>query len=789
MQEDDHLLKDALSNLAPTVDAGGVWNALHAQVAKRRQARRRRLKLAGATAVVVVALGLGAFGAIHWWPHHESILLITDDQTGAATGETSQVPTEPDSGWQQLSLPQSGSPYFYYVMMDPTDPDVLYAGTDVGLFVSRDAASSWTQLCADNLETLAIDPGPPAALYGATRDEKGYPHLQKSVDGGATWKQLTGLPEDSQGSFWLDTSTSPSTVYVSSMAEPHGLLKSTDGGDTWQGLGIGPSFELVSPPSGSVLFAQGFNTGPLEFLRSSDGGATWEDIRPAFPDVVPNGMSVDPRDPSRRLYIYAVDPDLAPESIADPGIVVFVSPDAGRTWSRADGDEQEWAKILPFAAPGTPPAAISGAAPFLADFAAISEAAPSLDGKPPTVTDSATGASLYVSGSVVIDPSDSSLLYVAASANQGVGGIYKSNDQGATWTNTTAATIKTDSYVDTMVVDSTDPDTIYAITGGSVLRSTDAGASWTTLSGGLANGGAVLAVAPSSPSTLYLLTQTGLSRSDDGGETWTDGAGAELPAEVTSGELGGLLVAPDSPETLLALTYDEIYRSSNGGLDWSKVAVVPAGTIMQWEGERKRMPLNFYWGPFRNDLVVAVLDEPSTFYALLADDYQDITPALSRSTDDGQTWTQLDSSLEDDGHRYSPLALDPHDPLTVYARRSVWDPQAGFGPADQGIWRSDDGGNTWSQLASEGLPESDSQSLFVDPWASGTLYTAGDWTDPEETTGTIYRSTDRGDSWQDIGDLQLPAVGGYLTRLVPAPGGVLYAVGPRGIFKWVPQPD
>ncbi len=461
MQEDDHLLRDALSNLAPTVDGGGVWKTLCARASRRRRARRR-LRLAVTIAVVVVALGLGALGTIHWWPQHERILLITDDQTGGTTSETAQAATQPSVGWQQLSLPQSGNPYFSYVMMDPTDPDVLYSGTDVGLFVSRDAGSSWTRLSVEKLETLAIDPSPPSTLYGVTRDENGDARLQKSVDGGTTWEQLDGLQEGFQGRLWLDTSASPSIIYVNNLSEPYGLLKSTDGGDTWKGLGVGPNCELVSPPSGSVLYAQRSTGGPLEFLRSADGGATWENMGGTFSDAVPMGMNSDPRDPSRRLYLYAADPALAMGSITDPGIVVFVSPDGGRTWSRADSAEQEWAKILPFVAPGTPPASISAAAPFLAGFAAISEAAPSLDGNPPTVTDSATGASLYVSGPspVVVDPSNPSILYVAANASLGTGGIYKSTDQGATWTNTTAA-IKTDAHVSSLIVDPTNPDTIY----------------------------------------------------------------------------------------------------------------------------------------------------------------------------------------------------------------------------------------------------------------------------------------------------------------------------------------
>jgi photosystem II stability/assembly factor-like uncharacterized protein len=576
MQQDDHLLRDALSDLAPTVDDRGVWNALRAQVAKRRRARRRRLKVASVTAVVVVALGLGAFGAFHWWPHHESILLITDDQTGGATSETSLPSTEPNAGWQLLSLPQTGSAAFAYVLMDPTDPAVLYAGNEAGLFVSRDAASSWTKLCNENVEGLALDPGPPEALYGAVRDAVGDVRLKKSVDGGATWTQLPGLEQGIHFRLWIDTSTSPATVYVNSLFKPSGLLKSTDGGQTWEGLGAEPACELVSPPSGAVLFVQHSDGSP--FQRSSDGGATWQDIAAAPPGVVPNGTRIDPRDPTRRLYLYAADPDSASQSLADPGVVVYVSPDAGVTWAKADSNEQAWAKMLISAAPGTPSSAISEAAAFLAGF-------------PWTVTDSATGASLNISGPVVIDPSDPSILYAAASTNLGAGGIYKSTDQGATWTNTTTA-IKSKPFVYTLAVDPQNPDTIYVNTyvnsSGSVLKSTDGGASWTTVF--TDDPGLSLAVAPSSPSTLYVFTMSGLARSDDGGASWADLTAGGLWSESTGDRAyKRLLVASDSPKTLLAFSDSEIYQSSDGGQSWAKTAGPPR--IRSLLGDGKLTPL------------------------------------------------------------------------------------------------------------------------------------------------------------------------------------------------------
>jgi photosystem II stability/assembly factor-like uncharacterized protein len=778
MQEDDPLLRAALGDLAPTVDDDGVWNALGAQFARRRYARRRTLKLAGVAAVIVVALGSGAFAAVQWWPHHQPILLINDDPTGVTASPTSQAPTEPAAGWQQLSLPQTGSPYFSYLTMDQTDPDVLYAGTDAGLFVSRDAASSWSRLSAEHVEMLAIDPGPPKAVYGSTLDANGDVRLKKSVDGGATWTQLAASVEHFMGAFWVDTSTSPSTIYVQSLFKP-GLLKSTDGGATWEGLGLEGGSELIFPPSGSVLFAHTFEGDPRGFLRSSDGGATWGAIATTLPGVVPNIMRTDPRDPSRRLYLFAVDPNLAPESPADP-VVVYVSSDAGETWSQADSSEQTWANMLGSVAPGTPPAAISEAAAFLAAL-------------PRTVTDSATGATLDITGGVVIDPSDPSILYAAASTNLGIGGIYKSTDQGATWINTTAA-IKTKPFVHAVAVDPQNPETIYVNTWGSVLKSADAGVSWTSVftdNPGHRLPALSLAVAPSSPSTLYIPTMLKLARSDDGGASWTEMTAAGLWSEST-GETGDepysrLLVASDSPETLLAFSGSEIYRSSDGGQSWAKAASLPRFDYMLGDG--KLTPLKATLG---DNLVVAAPGAPSTFYAILSDDSEHFIfgpVGLSRSTDGGQTWTHLGGLKKDDGQFYFPLALDVRDGVTVYARRALFESQAGFAFQNDGIWRSDDGGNTWSQLASEGLPGSQPSAMFVDPWVSGTLYTVGDWSDPEETAATIYRSTDRGDSWQAIGDLPLSDVGGYLTRLVPAPGGVLYAVGPRGVFKWVPDSD
>jgi hypothetical protein len=138
---------------------------------------------------------------------------------------------------------------------------------------------------------------------------------------------------------------------------------------------------------------------------------------------------------------------------------------------------------------GTPAAAIDAAAEFLASFQnrgtrcqadrrhafRASEAGPS----------------------VVVDPTDPSILYVAAYGTHS--GVYKSTDQGANWSETTAA-IATAAFVSSITIDPLAPATLYATTMNSVLRSTDGGNSWETVFEEA--GYASLALAPSSPSTL-----------------------------------------------------------------------------------------------------------------------------------------------------------------------------------------------------------------------------------------------------------------------------------------------
>ena len=148
---------------------------------------------------------------------------------------------------------------------------------------------TWTLvgLGSNNIRALAVDPNNPNVLYASTD----VPQLLKSTDGGATWSQINnGLPTTySIGTIAIDPSNS-NIVYAGGGEASQtvtGLFKSTDGGMTWTfaTIGINPvDFSgfppavvvdiAINPANPSILYAAiGVHCG--EVYKSTDGAGTW----------------------------------------------------------------------------------------------------------------------------------------------------------------------------------------------------------------------------------------------------------------------------------------------------------------------------------------------------------------------------------------------------------------------------------------------------------------------------------------------------------------------------------
>jgi photosystem II stability/assembly factor-like uncharacterized protein len=149
-------------------------------------------------------------------------------------------------------------------------------------------------------------------------------------------------------------------------------------------------------------------------------------------------------------------------------------------------------------------------------------------------------------GKIVLDPRDSNVVWVASQgplwSPGGERGLYKSTDGGETWE--VSLEISENTGISDVVLDPRDPDVLYAssyqrrrrqwtvVAGGPesrVYKSTDGGASWRMLGGGLPEGdvGRIgLALSPQNPDTIYATIaaadgNSGFYRSDDLGESWT----------------------------------------------------------------------------------------------------------------------------------------------------------------------------------------------------------------------------------------------------------------------------
>lgn len=221
----------------------------------------------------------------------------TDVYLVAVTSETPRYAglyrsTDEGATWEQLrDLRQK---QVWSLASWTADSHVIAAGTEEGIFITRDGGDNWTHISPRRYSgphpvvALAFDPAHRNILYAGT------PHLAwKTTDGGGTWHALhRGMPEDSD-IFSIVVDGKRSTRLFAGACS--GIYRSLDGGDTWASLeqAVGAQFRTYvvahAPHSANALFV-GTNGG---LLHSPDGGATWRHVsRPTARSV-----AFDPADP------------------------------------------------------------------------------------------------------------------------------------------------------------------------------------------------------------------------------------------------------------------------------------------------------------------------------------------------------------------------------------------------------------------------------------------------------------------------------------------------------------
>ncbi len=303
------------------------------------------------------------------------------------------------------------------------------------------------------------------------------------------------------------------------------------------------------------------------------------------------------------------------------------------------------------------------------------------------------GGAVYV---MVMDPSNDAILYAGAIN----GGVFKSDDAGATWIPKNSGLTNLDVWA--LAIDPSAPNTIYAgvaMGPGGVFKSTDAGEHWEASISGIENMLVLtLAIDPGEPKTLYAGTNHGVFKSIDAGSTWAaDGT------DMMSKEVDSLAIDPMNHATLYAGTNHGIYKSSDGGNSWvSSSNGITALTITHVAIDRSA---------------------PSTLYAATYDE------GIFKSTNAGGSWTVANVGLSN-LHVYV-IAIDPSTPSTLYA---------GTFKGDGGIFKSTDAGATWT-VAGEGLTDLDVlPALVVDPVSPSMVYAGTNY-------GGVFKTTNGGGTW------------------------------------------
>jgi photosystem II stability/assembly factor-like uncharacterized protein len=208
----------------------------------------------------------------------------------AATWEQDGIIKSIDGGTTWTPTPGFGSNTGVTALtIDPQNSQTLYAGVVAhvsgggsALFKSTDGGFSWNStlnLQGNNASAIAVDPQSPSTVYAVATvccflwGEAGG-NLWKSSDGGGSWQDLSsGLPGP-VSTIALDP-RKPATIYAATNA---GVIRSTDGGETWvpwSASTIGTALLLPDPKSDDTLYAGGPG-GLFEIAPSSVTSITFD---------------------------------------------------------------------------------------------------------------------------------------------------------------------------------------------------------------------------------------------------------------------------------------------------------------------------------------------------------------------------------------------------------------------------------------------------------------------------------------------------------------------------------
>jgi photosystem II stability/assembly factor-like uncharacterized protein len=242
----------------------------------------------------------------------------------------------------------------------------------------------------------------------------------------------------------------------------------------------------------------------------------------------------------------------------------------------------------------------------------------------------------------------------------------------------------------------------------------------------------------------YAGTDAGLLRSEDRGQTWV-----EVASGLTGRGMPDLAVDPQSPEHLyIRLKFERVYESWDGGQNWEA----------RWEGlGAAREVISIDLGS--SGLLIAGANDGLFRWACPEPCPERSQRGRRRDSDEG-LWQRVAPELE--GQTVFTVVIDPRDEARVYAG------------ATDGLWRSQDGGDSWSRWG-EGLAGVTVTAVGLDPVDEQVAY-AGTMHEG------LYVTEDRGVTWGPVWH-GVPATASVRAILLSPDGQQVYVATDQGVFR------
>lgn len=305
--------------------------------------------------------------------------------------------------------------------------------------------------------------------------------------------------------------------------------------------------------------------------------------------------------------------------------------------------------------------------------------------------------------SMTQSPVDPSVLLVGTTT-----GIWTSKNSGADWEKISSTTMPVN--IDSLAIDPRTNSTIYAGTWWRAYKSTDAGKNWRLIRDGMIDDSDVFAITinPRNPENVIASACSGIYESQNGGEKWSKING--IPSQ--SRRTRDILEHPSIPGTIYAATTEGFWMTSNGGKTWAlttqrnleinSIAVHPGdparvfigtnnyGVMVSTDGGRNFRQTNDNFSSRFTYLVTPDVQHSNRLYAAT---HNTATGGgyFFVSDDSGQTWQQ-------------GRGLDVSRVRTFTIRQDASSPNTMFLGTNLGIFRSQDRGSSWTQLAAAKAP-------------------------------------------------------------------------------------